>query len=53
MLAETRVPQPEVAGEGTGPTLRAPEFNQCHNYSEFVDPMFDPMRVLLRRTFHQ
>ena len=51
MSAETHVPQPEGAGDGTGPTLRAPVFNPCYKYAESVNPMFDPRRVLLRRNF--
>ena len=28
-----------------------PHFNPCYNYVESVNPIFDPRRVLLRRTF--
>jgi len=62
MSSETHVPELEGAvgegiigknavGEVTGPTLRPPDFNPCYSYVESVNPMFDPRRVLLRRTF--
>ena len=41
----------EVVSEGTGPTLRPLDFNRCYRYVESVKPMFDPRRVLIRRTF--
>ena len=37
--------------EGPGPMFRAPDFTPCYNYAESVNPLFDPRRVLLRRTF--
>jgi hypothetical protein len=40
-----------TAEEGTGPMVRDPNFNPCFIYTESVNPMFDPRRVLLRRTF--
>ena len=51
MSEETHVPQTEGVGEGTGPTLRAPDFNLCYNYAESANPIFDPRTVLLRRNF--
>ena len=37
--------------EGPGPMVRVPDFSPCYNYAESVNPLFDPRRVLLRRTF--
>jgi len=62
MSSETHVPELEGAVEegiirvdaveaGTVPTIRPPDFHPCYNYVESVNPMFDPRRVLLRRTF--
>jgi len=31
--------------------VRAPDFDTCNFYVEAVNPMFDPMRFLLRRLF--
>ena len=41
----------DTAEEGTGPMVRAPDLNPCYKYAESVNPLFDPRRVLLRRTF--
>ena len=62
MSSDTLVPEMEGAvGEGItgvgvleeapGPVVRAPDFNHCYNNAESVNPLFDPRRVLLRRTF--
>jgi hypothetical protein len=50
MSSETYVPELEGAvgegiigeGEGTGPTLRPPDFNPCYSYVESVNPLFAP-----------
>jgi hypothetical protein len=31
--------------------VNAPELDECNHYVENVSPLFDPKRVLLRRTF--
>jgi hypothetical protein len=31
--------------------VKAPELDECNHYVENVSPLFDPKRVLLRRTF--
>ena len=61
MSLDTLVPEMEGAvGEGitgvglleaVGPVVRAPDLNPCYNYAESVNPLFDPRRVLLCRTF--
>jgi hypothetical protein len=40
--------------EGTAsdaPATRAPQLDDCNPYVENISPLFDPKRVLLRRTF--
>jgi hypothetical protein len=31
--------------------VKAPELDECNQYVENISPLFDPKRVLLRRTF--
>ena len=49
IVSDVEVPGP--VEEGPGSMVRAPDFSPCYNYAESVNPLFDPRRVLLRRTF--
>ena len=47
MSAEIHLLQPEGAGEETSPNiLKAPELDLCNHYSEAINPIFDPKKVL-------
>jgi hypothetical protein len=45
------IPGAGVLEEASGPVIRAPDYNPFYNYAESVNPLFDPRRFLLRRTF--
>jgi len=52
MMAAARRRRTDAAEHSVLPKLvRAPDFDTCNFYTEAVNPMFDPKRVLLRRLF--